>query len=445
MQGFKGIKRTGVAIAGVGLLAAAFAFPTSASATGDAEGPQYLIPTALPSGVIDGNPSGAYRTDGNPSAEVSQALLLLTLDHPELKVSGTEWSADSGQLLLYSAADESTVDAALEGSGLADSVEYRPAVLDASQKSELIQQVTGADGQLASGNQVVSVEPSLDGTTLTVVLDEEVAPQARLVQPDPELVELGEAAGVEVKVEFGPAIEPALRNHAANPSTFSGAAMHRLGTGLRCTTGWRMTQISGTVPVMGSAHHCFQGVEGDAWGYTTIAGYPTANAYSIYGAGMSAGDVAVWKGNLADQMLPGIFIGDHTVSGSGLYSVKGAVTSTVNGSVCYSGSYSGTVCNSTILATGITACYGSGLPCYNNLTRTQQVSGIPAAGSGDSGGPVYVTSNGIYAAGIISGVSNYSTNCTGEPGVGGRVCSATVLYAPITELMANGYGLNYIP
>ena len=132
--------------------------------------------------------------------------------------------------------------------------------------------------------------------------------------------EVAKAAGVEVKVEFGPAIEPALRNHAANPSTYSGAVMHRIGTSRGCTTGWRMTQISGSVPVMASAHHCFEGVEGDAWGYTTIAGYPTANAYSIYGAGMSAGDVAVWKGALADQMLPGIFIGDHTVSGSGVLS-----------------------------------------------------------------------------------------------------------------------------
>ena len=59
--------------------------------------------------------------------------------------------------------------------------------------------------------------------------------------------------------------------------------------------------------------------------------------------------------------------------------------------------------------------------------------------------PVYVTSNGIYAAGIISGVSNYSTNCIGEPGGGGRVCSATVLYAPVTELVGKGYGLNYVP
>ena len=445
MQSFKGVRRAGFAIAGVGLLAVAIAFPTSASATGDVEGSQYLIPTALPAGVIDGNPAKEYQTGGNPPAATSQALLQLTLDHPELRVAGTEWAAESGQLLLYSAADESVVDAALESAGLSDTIEYRPAVLDASQKSDLAQQMTGIDGQLASGHRVVSVEPSLDGSSLIVVLDEAVAARARLAQPDLDPGEVAKAAGVEVKVEFGPAIEPALRNHAANPSTYSGAVMHRIGTSRACTTGWRMTQISGSVPVMASAHHCFEGVEGDAWGYTTIPGYPAANAYSIYGAGMSAGDVAVWKGGLPDHMLPGIFIGDHTVSGSGVYSVKGAVTSTVNGTVCYSGSFSGTVCNSTILATGVTACYGDGLPCYNNLTRTQQASGIPAAGSGDSGGPVYATWNGIYAAGIISGVSNYSTNCMGEPGGGGRVCSATVLYAPVSELMTNGYGLNYVP
>lgn len=89
-----------------------------------------------------------------------------------------------------------------------------------------------------------------------------------------------------------------------------------------------------------------------------------------------------------------------------------------------------------------------GLPCYNNIVATQQISGIPAAGRGDSGGPVYYANNGVYAAGIISGVRNATSTCTGDPGSdlpNGRICSASVLYAPITELMSNGYGINIVP
>ena len=41
---------------------------------------------------------------------------------------------------------------------------------------------------------------------------------------------------------------------------------------------------------------------------------------------------------------------------------------------------------------------------------------------------------GFYGTGIISGISNPSTTCTGDPGSSaenGRKCSSTVLFAPI--------------
>lgn len=416
-----------------------------------ADDPYFIPHDELPSGVINGDPAPQYQTSDGPPAEVAQALLRLTLDRPDLRVSGTEWDADTGQLLLYSAAGADSAATALESAGLADAVQYRPAVLDASEKAEISTQIAGEDGSLPSGQQVTLVEPSLDGSTFSVVLDETVSSSMRL---DVSALKAEIASRVdervEVTIDIGPPVEAAVRNHAANPSTFGGAVMRRTGTTAICTTGFRMTQISGNVPVMGSAHHCHEGVENQAWHYTSLPDpvYPVANATSIYGPGLSNGDVSVWKGPMADHMLPAIFIGDHTVAGSGLYGIRGALASPVGATVCYSGSLSGTMCNNTIQATGLTVCYGGGLPCYNNIVRTEQATGMPAAGRGDSGGPVYRTNNGIYAAGIISGIVNATPTCSGEPGSSapnGRICSPIVLYAPITELMSNGYGINVVP
>ena len=80
------------------------------------------------------------------------------------------------------------------------------------------------------------------------------------------------------------------------------------------------------------------------------------------------------------------------------------------------------------------------------LRRTHpiaQATGIPAAGQGDSGGPTYVASSGIYAAGFISGLLGATTTCTGD--AGGRLCSATVLFAGVAYPFAAGYALNVIP
>ncbi len=439
-------KRIGVALGSLALATTFFSATSSTAAPrDDIEEPSYLIATELPDGVINSDPPSQYRTDGNPPAEITEGLLRLSLDRPDLRTAGAEWLPEVGKVALYSAADESTVLSALAEAGLSSTVEYRPAVLDAVGKADIGRQIAGPDGSLPSGHRVVSVSPSLDGSSVKVILDETVALRGMVELPEPEVSDGGEKIDVEIDVEFGPPAEAALRNHAANPSTYSGAVMHRLGTSAACTTGFRMTEIPGSVPVMGSAHHCHAGVEGEGWGYTTIPGYPEGNAYSAYGPGLSSGDVSVWEGPLADQMLPGIFVGDHTVAGSGVYSIKGAIHSVVNAQVCYSGSFSGTMCSNKIVETGMTVCYGAPYPCYNNIVMTEQITGKPAAGNGDSGGPVYSTSNGIYATGIISGIVNGTDTCVGEPGGGGRKCSSVALYAPIAELMANGYGLNYIP
>lgn len=115
----------------------------------------------------------------------------------------------------------------------------------------------------------------------------------------------------------------------------------------------------------------------------------------------------------------------------------------MNNSVCYSGSFTGTICSNKVSAVNQTVCYEF-LQCYGGLAITDQISGYPAAGNGDSGGPVVSVAGGsAYASGIISGIQNYSANCIGIPGSndeGGRKCSSRVIYAPLSHFFANNAG-----
>lgn len=72
--------------------------------------------------------------------------------------------------------------------------------------------------------------------------------------------------------------------------------------------------------------------------------------------------------------------------------------------------------------------------------------------AGDSGGPVItvLTGGNVYASGIISGITNGTATCTGDPGGTGendRKCSSQVIYAPLEAYFNNttGWGLMYIP
>lgn len=143
-------------------------------------------------------------------------------------------------------------------------------------------------------------------------------------------------------------------------------------------------------------------------------------------------------------MVPGVFIGDNTVSGSTVHPVKGVAGASVGSRVCYSGSLTGTVCGNIVSNTNATVCYGAPYGCYDHLVVTTHEYSTPSAGQGDSGGPAFIsTAQGVQAAGFISGIQNATTTCTGDSG--GRLCSATVFYVPIVDAIAGGYGINYIP
>jgi hypothetical protein len=102
--------------------------------------------------------------------------------------------------------------------------------------------------------------------------------------------------------------------------------------------------------------------------------------------------------------------------------------------VSYSGGRSGEVPGNRI--THLTVEY-VGVGTYGDQARTVQTSGTPAAGNGDSGGPVFaIDSNGQFrAAGVISGTTGAGNVCTGGPAGSGRQCSDTLFYAPLTAYL----------
>jgi hypothetical protein len=398
--------------------------------------PSYLIPTQLSAGVKDTPLPAEFQSAETVPANVSQGILRLEVERPELKIVGGEWDAKLSQVRLYAAGDPSAIGKALDTYGLAGDVVLRPAKYGPDELQAQIVRITGKDGRLPSGHQVVQVTPKLDGSRLEVTLDETLSSVSEPALPNVD---------IPIDVTYGPAVVAATRDVFPNPQYFIGAYMNdNMGNG--CSTGYRVTRLSDSVAGMVSAEHCGNHTGAVPWYYSSWGFNLGTYQGSAWPGGANIPDLAFWTGAGVDQLVPGILLGNNTVPGSAVYAVKGAAASIVGSIVCYSGAYSGTVCNNPVTATNVTVCYSGGGGCYYRLDETLQSSGIPAAGNGDSGGPVYAALAGqVYAAGIISGMRNASTSCTGDPGVGGRQCSADLFFAPIPDIFTMGYGLNYIP
>jgi hypothetical protein len=124
-----------------------------------------------------------------------------------------------------------------------------------------------------------------------------------------------------------------------------------------------------------------------------------------------------------------IYTGGTDPSGAGagedFTQVAGTKTPRVGDLVCASGGLSGEICDSLIVATGLTIQYSSGITVYNQVEAEQQVRDA-AVGNGDSGGPAYAfdLNGNALAEGIITAIDpNTAVACNGVPTGGGRICA----------------------
>lgn len=252
----------------------------------------------------------------------------------------------------------------------------------------------------------------------------------------------GSILGIEVEAAVVEAPIAATRNRTVAP-VLSGQYMQNASSS--CTTGFWIGKSTGERALI-SADHC-GGTVGETWYYGggTTAGKEIGTAQ---GQAPGGTDLELFMTSSTANVSGYVLVGTYADSSSAA-PIRGRYSQTViGGSVCYSGSRSGLVCQNIITSYAGSVCYDT-FQCYYNVTRTTQTNGIPAVGNGDSGGPVITVLTGghVYATGIISGMSNASDNCTGDPGTATRKCSDKVIYAPLEAYFNNtsGWGLVYIP
>jgi hypothetical protein len=280
-----------------------------------------------------------------------------------------------------------------------------------------------ADGGSIAGAPVSWAAPRADGSGLDVGV-ETATVAARAA---------GRAAfqGIPVTIVDVGEVEEASRNYDAGPEYIAGADMSSEspsgGNYIKvCSTSFAFGYRNGASyqERLFTADHCGGGPSA-TWHTGKNLSNPEIGNMSYVATNTDITSLA------GKDYAPYMYHGDNNSNSA--VAIRGYVTPIVGGFMCYSGAPSGSVCGNEITHTGVAASYG-----YNGLTRTVQYLGTPALGNGDSGGPAYaVTSQGYaYAIGVISGMSNASSTCTGDPGSSSRQCSAIGLFAPVASHFA---------
>ncbi|MCZ9885018.1 chymotrypsin family serine protease [Arthrobacter sp. B2a2-09] len=298
-----------------------------------------------------------------------------------------------------------------------------------------VTRILSTQQQVTATSRITTIGPKSDGSGLDIQIN--VPVMTGLSLPETPQIQ----SRMPVSLSVGGEISNAANRYADTPPYISGAYMEGSRNNA-CSTGFWITTPHTPDPIdyMLSADHC--SATGDRW-ISGIDGQPGATReYLGTAVGQARGGNDFERLQGYPSKAPYVYWGTHlTTDIAGIMGWTG--NPVINNSVCYSGSFTGTICSNAVSAVDQTVCYAF-LQCYSGLTITNQTAGHPAAGNGDSGGPVLSVINGsVYASGIISGIQNASTNCLGIPGSaadGGRKCSSRVIYAPISHFFANNGG-----
>lgn len=291
-------------------------------------------------------------------------------------------------------------------------------------------QLKQAAADLVASGEVTWAAPDPTGAGLDVGVDKvdsgRTAPDSAARAP--EAAEPTTAAGgIPVTVVEEATVELASRDLDSSPFSAGADMVVDAGGGYVgfCSTSFAF--ISGGQERLFTADLC--GSTGQVWRTgrslsNAVLGTMTAPAQNL-----PTYDIATISGG---DYRGRVYTGPNTSNTT--IAVAGYTAPVVNQILCYSGAPSGTVCNNRVTHTGLTINYGPGY-VYDGITRTVQLNGQPAVGNGDSGGPVYApTSDGrATAVGVISGISGGGSACTGDPSSANRSCSATALFAPVSE------------
>lgn len=269
---------------------------------------------------------------------------------------------------------------------------------------------------------VERVTVAFDGSHLEVGLAGGAASRRSTPPPD-KATQLAKITDVPLTITQDGGVEPAVARLTDNYH-IGGARVYNYNKGLACTSGFAVEKGSAKGTMF--AVHC--GSVGDLW---VITDSQTAFAYGTTESRHTGVDGAIMAsaGNFSQ---PYVWVGPY--DNSLVFAINGSAYPGIGSEICYSGSYSGTVCGNIVTAKDVYTNLQNDLTSVRSIV-TSQSSGLPAAGSGDSGGPGYIyttSSSGTsrWATSIISAIpDNSGTTCNGVAGstaTGGRRCSSTV-------------------
>ncbi|MDN5894050.1 MAG: S1 family peptidase [Nocardioides sp.] len=352
-------------------------------------------------------------------------------------VNEVVWDGDAEEVTIYTSGEVSRTSRHLADVAAGVKVEVVKSYRSVAELEHIVRQFTDEFGQFADGTRLGGWHPSHDGSQIHLEVADEAFKSRDTKIP-------AEVDGVVIDVKFGIEYEPALR--VDNTTGVAGGALMQ-GQGSACTTGFPIGRSDGAVGNL-SADHCGSGMGNDwTWGTSThLVGVTSGQAYT---GPSSSTDLEMYV--LGDSSAAYIGWGSHV--SWGYLPINGYFAAAVGYDICYSGAFSGSVCLNEVTTTNQFVCYGLSLPCYT-VTRTEQASGSPAVGNGDSGGPAGLVTTrpsdgrtGFYGTGIISGMTNASSTCAGEPSSATRECSDIALFAPVEKFINNNvvWFVGYLP
>lgn len=362
----------------------------------------------------------------------SLAISEIVMGDVDRSINTVTWDSDRDVVQFYVYGDSAELGRIIAAELPSEqSWEIVPSVRPIDELEATIERLASSPESLPAGLVFVSGTPAADGTSITVGVEE--SPTARLrslAAPDTLF-------GVPVEFKAEERAQTTTRVQTLAPVAAGGYMSGPTSGEVRsCTTGYPVMRYQDGQYNMITADHCTD-IQGAEWKWG--GGSHSVGSSTFQAPGGTDLELFIEPASLSTWL----FYGSHTNAVSAL-PIRGYVSPVGGNSVCYSGSRSGLVCANTLENSDTYNCI-SFLQCY--WTRwTTQVDGTPAAGNGDSGGPVFVplirpddNTIGAYGIGIISMIPYPSPAvCTGDPGTGtspdeGRKCSANVGFAPLSR------------